>query len=255
MELFWIARGRTEHRREAVLPNGAVELIFNLSDPQWVVREGRRSQRFTQAFLAGTWVEPLWIEDERETDLLGVRFRPGGAADWVPGPLRELTHQVADASAAGLRWSEPLRQALGEAKGDRARIECVVATLRRERRRVAMDVRVGAVLRALGDDTEPLPISALAKKVGVTHKHLDALFHRSVGISPRQLRRVLRFHRVVSAIEHGPPRPWAALAADGGFADQPHLIREFRAFAGCTPAEFLRRRTDDGWHLKESRGR
>ena len=33
---------------------------------------------------------------------------------------------------------------------------------------------------------------------------------------------------------------WAGLAADRGYADQAHLIREFRAMAGVTPADYAR---------------
>jgi AraC-like DNA-binding protein len=30
------------------------------------------------------------------------------------------------------------------------------------------------------------------------------------------------------------------LAGDFGFADQPHLVREFKAFSGLTPADYLK---------------
>ena len=33
---------------------------------------------------------------------------------------------------------------------------------------------------------------------------------------------------------------WAGLAAVGGYSDQPHLHREFRALAGLTPVQALR---------------
>lgn len=36
---------------------------------------------------------------------------------------------------------------------------------------------------------------------------------------------------------------WARLAADFGFADQPHLVREFKSFSGLTPAAYLQTTT------------
>jgi AraC-like DNA-binding protein len=44
----------------------------------------------------------------------------------------------------------------------------------------------------------------------------------------------------VVARVHGRRRvEWAALAADCGFHDQPHLAHEFRAFSGMTPSAYL----------------
>lgn len=43
---------------------------------------------------------------------------------------------------------------------------------------------------------------------------------------------------------------WSRVAADAGYADQPHLCREVRRLAGAAPNELLRRsRDDDGYWL------
>jgi hypothetical protein len=54
--------------------------------------------------------------------------------------------------------------------------------------------------------------------------------------------RLLRFHAVAEAMRAGQVAHlgWVGPAAAGGYADQSHLHREFRALAGLTPAEALR---------------
>jgi len=51
----------------------------------------------------------------------------------------------------------------------------------------------------------------------------------------------LRFEHAWRQLSGGEPAHWDRLAADGGYADQSHLIREFREFTGGTPADFLAR--------------
>lgn len=252
IQAVWLAQGRTAHRREVVLPNGAVELIVNLSDPQWVVESALHPRRrYDHVFLAGTQRGPLAIEDEAETDLLGVRFLPGGVTGWLTVPLGALTDRIEDAADLELRWAKTLRERVGAQTDALARACAAFTVLREHRRRPPDGQRVAAVIAALMQDQHPPPIRALAARIGVTHKHLDTLFHRAVGVSPQKLRRILRFHDVVSWLQRNRrPVDWASLALASGFSDQAHLIREFRALSGKTPSQFLRLRTDDGWHLK-----
>jgi AraC-like DNA-binding protein len=54
------------------------------------------------------------------------------------------------------------------------------------------------------------------------------------GLTPKRLCRVLRFRR---SFELAATRglSWAAVAAETGYFDQAHLIRDFREFTGRTP--------------------
>jgi AraC-like DNA-binding protein len=88
-------------------------------------------------------------------------------------------------------------------------------------------------------------IGALAKELGFSRKHLALRFRHEFGISPKLLARILRFDRAVRLIGAGRVAGLADLAAASGYADQAHLSREFRVFAGSARTAFLRRRLPD----------
>jgi AraC-like DNA-binding protein len=58
--------------------------------------------------------------------------------------------------------------------------------------------------------------------------------------------RVIRFDRTIRGL-HGFEEPrWAEIAHARGYYDQAHCNRDFRAFTGTTPSEYLLRVISDG---------
>lgn len=88
-------------------------------------------------------------------------------------------------------------------------------------------------------------IGALAAELGCSRKHLTVCFRREFGLPPKLFARVLRFDHAMRLLKHDRIATWAGLADECGYADQAHLSREFRAFAGSPPAAFLRRQLPD----------
>ena len=106
------------------------------------------------------------------------------------------------------------------------------------------------LLRRLGRGTAPSPeiveawrlttagggrlrVADVAARVGWSDRHLGDRFRAETGLSPKEAARVVRFHRarrlLAARVGAGRPPELAGLAADGGFADQAHLTREWRA--------------------------
>ena len=80
-------------------------------------------------------------------------------------------------------------------------------------------------------------IRAIARHVGWSHKHLITRFKQQVGVTPRLAARLLRLARVWRFIDS--EHSWARIAAESGYADQAHLVREFRTFTGTTPGALI----------------
>ena len=79
----------------------------------------------------------------------------------------------------------------------------------------------------------------IAAGLGVSHGHLDRQFTEQVGLSPRTLARILRMRRLLEEIDVHGSVGWADKAAELGWSDQAHLIRDFKRHTGVTPSQYL----------------
>ena len=80
-------------------------------------------------------------------------------------------------------------------------------------------------------------MAAACERLGVSNRHLIRLFREVVGLPPKTLARIQRFHAALRRLPTAPAR--ATLALDLGYADQAHFNHEFLRLAGVTPTEFL----------------
>jgi len=84
-------------------------------------------------------------------------------------------------------------------------------------------------------------VEALASESGLGIRALQRLFKSYVGVSPKWVIRRFRLHELLFRLNSGGPFDGAQIALDLGYADQAHLINDFRKLAGCAPTEYLRR--------------
>jgi AraC-like DNA-binding protein len=84
-------------------------------------------------------------------------------------------------------------------------------------------------------------IVTLAEEIGWSRKHLVDRFRSEFGLAPKSLARMMRFHHACRLARTGTSPGWAGIAAESGFADQAHLVREFVALAGEPPTAWARR--------------
>jgi methylphosphotriester-DNA--protein-cysteine methyltransferase len=79
------------------------------------------------------------------------------------------------------------------------------------------------------------------------------VFRSEVGLHPKLFHRVQRFQRLVIQLHRLSEPEWGQLALEDGYFDQSHLIRDFGAFSGFSPTDYLRRLHElrsQGLHVK-----
>ena len=105
--------------------------------------------------------------------------------------------------------------------------------------------RVAGALDLVRRTAGATPVDQIAWATGASIRQLRRAVRRDAGISLKRYARVVRLLRVVSAADALEKPPWARLAADAGFADQSHLIRECQALTGLSPGQVHRERRSE----------
>ncbi|MFJ2434687.1 helix-turn-helix domain-containing protein [Streptomyces anulatus] len=83
-------------------------------------------------------------------------------------------------------------------------------------------------------------VGAIAAELGWSRRYLTERFRGEVGLSPKTFARVLRFEHAHELAAAQDPLPWADVASVSGYADQAHLVRDWREFTNRTPTAWRR---------------
>jgi AraC-like DNA-binding protein len=250
VEAVWSVRGSAGYRRFVMLPNGALQLMVNFGAPHRVLQAGGETlDRDCRAvWIAGLQDAPLEIESPEQSDLLAIRFRPGGAHAFLPLPLHAVTNAVVEADDVLGAAALELRERLALAPDWPARLRITEDwLLARLRPREPDHRRIAAAVATLSADRVSASVQATCERLGLSNRHLIVLFRSLVGLPPKTYARVHRFHAALARLPASRSR--AALALDLGYVDQAHFGNEFRRFAGVAPGDYLRRRGPDNESL------
>ena len=214
-----------------VPPDGCVSLAFRRHSPMAVV--------------VGPWTEPLTPPVVAGDAYFGVRFWPGAAGALLSIRPAELRDRVLPAVQVDeLAWTAGLSAQLW-ASADGA----LDPTLRDRALRALLpaarplDAPVTLAARRLLATGGALRIAQLAQEVALSPRQFRRRFTAAVGVAPKELARIWRLRRcALAALDPSSPEAarWAELAAAHGFADQAHLVREFRHLLGLPPTAFAR---------------
>lgn len=171
-----------------------------------------------------------------------VDFKPGGALPIAGVPLHVLTDRIVLLEdvwgASGARLHQQLLAAGSENEKVAVLERALLARLESADEPGPARLARRAV-RLIAEPDAPSRIARLAAQMGVSERHLRRAFRDSVGVGPKEYARMVRLQRALRSIDS--TSSWTELATDAGYYDQAHLIAEFRALVGTTPAAWLKR--------------
>jgi AraC-like DNA-binding protein len=170
--------------------------------------------------------------------VFGVRFTPAGFRPFVDRPVSAFTDRFVPVADV---FGPDLAEAVLAADDDAA-----VAIMneflggRVPAARDAQSALVEAVAARIAADPTATRVDELAAGFGIGMRRLQRLFAEHVGVGPKWVIRRFRLHEAAGRASSGTDVDWVALAADLGYSDQAHFIRDFTAMVGRPPARYAR---------------
>jgi len=226
--------------RRLEVPFAGIPVILSIG-PSILIDDVRRC-----SFVAGlddTATRTEYIGEQRG---IQVNLTPLAARRLLGLPMSELARRVVSIEDLLGAHGEELLARLRDAPGWEQRFVLLDAYLLArldEAAPVAAEVEhVWARLRA---SHGAVAIGELCEEVGWSRRHLAARFRAEAGLPPKAVARIMRFERVTETLRRG-GGGLAEVAYACGYADQAHLNRDFRAFAGTTPTDYVARMLPDG---------
>jgi AraC-like DNA-binding protein len=224
--VVWDLRDRPPHDQR-ILPNPSVHVSL---EPARAAVTGPARTAFTY-HLTG------------RGRVVGVRFRPGGARPWADVPMSRLADRELPLPALGrlAGLDGPALQAAVQAAPDAAAAAALVdAALVPLRPPTDATVdRVAGIVALVDAEPAIRRVEDLAERAGSSVRGLQRLCAEWIGIGPKELVRWARLHEAAGRAAEG-TADWAALAAELGYADQAHLVRDFSRVVGEPPGRYAR---------------
>ncbi len=228
VEFYWVVswdlRGRPPYRQET-LPHPALHLVF----------EPGRSGLY--GILAGKFGRVL----QGQGRVFAAKFRPAGFYPFVQTPMTAFANKVHSLHEVFGADGDRLEAAVLAEPESAGQIELIERFL--GERMPEPDPMVGtvnALVEQIRTDREILKVDDIAQRSALSKRSVQRLFRQYVGVSPKWVIQRYRLHEAAERLAADPQMDLAQLAAELGYFDQPHFIKDFKALVGKTPAEYAR---------------
>lgn len=226
---------------DKVLPDACPELIIHYGDRFRIRDSNGRIRIQPRSFVFGPLTKHIEIGPSGSTGIIAARFYPGGAAAFLPVPVKQLTNTYVS-----------LRNLFGKKGAELEHTICSLST--HAEKRAALENFLAAQLvprsfnaiiphelnRLITGKTVPVRIDHLSKELNMGRRHLERKFNNDAGMSPKMLIRITRFQNIFRILNQKKPDSLTGLTYEAGYYDQSHFIRDFKAFTGMSPAAYFR---------------
>lgn len=243
VKLYWTLKVPAEMagQKQRVVPDGCLEMVFILGDDiKRHTLDGKTTVQ-PRAMVLGQITEPFFVEPTGAINSFAVRFFPHSFSCFIKTPIKELTDKETPlAELLGELAAHTLEQAIIRAKSTTERIDIAESFLRSQlHNQATIDELVKTTVDTMLTSKGGLSVKKALQSDNTKRRQLERYFARQVGVSPKQLSKVIRLQTALKAMLNDDTKKLTSVAYESNYYDQAHFIKDFKEFTGITPQEFF----------------
>lgn len=169
---------------------------------------------------------------------LGVLFNPTALSRLLHIDMAEFTNMAMDGQLIRKDFRE-LHTQLEETEGISGKLNLLNRFFRLHLLKDNCQPTLSEHAIQLLQQQKKISVERLAHDMGVSQRHLEIQFKRSVGLSPKTYSLIQRFKRVEFALRQSSSVSWQDMIFAHDYYDQNHFIKDFKRFTGHTPSDYL----------------
>jgi AraC-like DNA-binding protein len=236
-EILWISSARP--RAQVLLPETTLTIVLRQSGSASLLNEP-----LPAAVISGLQLRSRIVEHAAASSIVVIRFTEIGGAAVLRDRADLLYNRTLSLEAVLPKPEiEEVQNTLAGTRERRKQAAALELFLRRRiynrnnTSRLDVSPQIEAAARMIRGAHGRHSIATIAHRTAMSLSALERQFRATVGASPKQLCRLARLHYVCGLWDTG--RSLTEIAAEAGYTDQSHMVRDFQLFTGTSPTQFF----------------
>ena len=225
--------------KQRVVPDGCMEMIFHYGELYRQYFEDGSYILQPRSFIFGQITRYLEIEPTGKSGIISARFLPEGLLPFIYCSITTLENKASSLPELFGEAGALLEKKVVLASNNIERIGIIEEFLKvRLHNPAAIDMVTKACVEVIVNSQGHLDVSSIADKMNIHRRNLERRFSTAIGMSPKQLSRVVRLQATIRMLEQKKFTSLTTLAYENGYYDQAHFIKDFKEFTGMSPKSF-----------------
>ena len=216
-------------------PIGCPQIIFHKKTPLYIPELDKSQSQFT---ISGQVNFPAHIQSDGSLEMIVAVFYPhtiGMFIDTLPSAFYNLEISGYDIEN---RQVNDVAQKIFDCEDDKECIEILEKFLMSK-------IGVSLNINRIGESVSTLlrapvtSVNTLADNACLSKRQFERVFRETVGMNPKEYAGIVQFQKALWLMQRGESN-YAGIAAECGYSDQSHFIRNFKKLSGYTPQAIIK---------------